>query len=276
MIIPWNASPEIFNLGPLTLRWYGLMFLMGFSLGYSLMKKACLAEGKPTEALDSLLVHLVLGTTIGARLGHCLFYDPAYYLSRPLEILKIWEGGLASHGGVAGVIFATWLFLRKNPEFNLFWLYDRLAIFTAMTGGFIRIGNLMNSEILGKPTDGSWGVVFQRVDQIPRHPAMIYESLSYFAIFALSYGIYLKKRAKMPSGFLFGLILSLIFTARFFLEFFKENQSSFENEMAVNMGQLLSLPFVAIGIYLMLRVRHLWGATPEPETRRKKKSRKPA
>jgi prolipoprotein diacylglyceryl transferase len=217
------------------------------------MKKVCEWEGKPTEKLDSLLVHLVLGTTIGARLGHCLFYDPVYYLSNPIEIFKIWEGGLASHGGVLGVLIATWIFIRKNPEFSLMWLYDRLVIFTVLTGGFIRLGNLMNSEIIGRPTDGSWGIVFDRVDQIPRHPAMVYESLCYFGIFAIVWPLYLKFKSKTPAGLPFGLTIALVFICRFLIEFVKENQSSFENQMAINMGQLLSLPFIAAGLYFVFR-----------------------
>ncbi|PIS09836.1 MAG: prolipoprotein diacylglyceryl transferase [Bdellovibrio sp. CG10_big_fil_rev_8_21_14_0_10_47_8] len=252
-MIHWNVSPEIFELGPLRVRWYGLMFLTGFSLGYQGMKKICQWEGLPVEKLDSLLVHLVLGTTIGARLGHCLFYDPVYYLSNPLEILKIWEGGLASHGGGVGVIIATWMFMRKNPEFHLWWLLDRLAIFTVMTGGFIRIGNLMNSEILGKPTDGTWGVIFERVNQVPRHPAQVYESLCYFVIFAISYWVYLKFKEKTPQGLIFGFVLAAIFTCRFFIEFVKEIQSPFEQDMIINMGQMLSIPFVAFGLFFMLR-----------------------
>ena len=192
MTFHWNVSPEILSLGPLVIRWYGLMFLLGFSLGYYLMVKVCRWEGMPIEKLDSLLVHLVLGTTIGARLGHCLFYDPVHYLTHPLEILKIWEGGLASHGGSLGVIIAIWLFCRKNPEFTLMWVYDRIVIFTVMTGGFIRLGNLFNSEILGKPTGSDWGVVFSRVDAFPRHPAQVYESICYFLIFAVLFQVYLK------------------------------------------------------------------------------------
>lgn len=253
MIINWNLDPAILHLGPLQVRWYGLMFVTGFTLGYMGMKKICEWEGKPVDRLDSLLVHLVLGTTIGARLGHCLFYDPVYYLSNPLEILKIYEGGLASHGGVVGVLVATWLFLRKNPEFSLMWLYDRLVIFTVMTGGFIRLGNLANSEILGRPTNADWGVVFQRVDQIPRHPAMVYESLSYFLIFAIALPMYLKFKANTPRGLIFGFVTAAVFVARFFIEFVKENQSSFENEMSLNMGQILSLPFIALGVYMVIR-----------------------
>lgn len=262
MLMHWNVSPEILELGPLRLRWYGLMFLAGFSLGYHFMVKVCRWEKKPVDKLDSLLVHLVLGTTIGARLGHCLFYDPVYYLSNPLEILKIWEGGLASHGGGLGVIVALWWFSRKNPEFSWWWLLDRISVFTVMTGAFIRIGNLMNSEILGKPTDGTWGVIFERVDMIPRHPAMVYESLCYALIFFVAYffiyrGIYLKsdrqRKGQTPQGLLFGFVVAMIMAARFFIEFFKEIQSPFEKDMFLNMGQILSLPFILFGLYFVIK-----------------------
>jgi prolipoprotein diacylglyceryl transferase len=255
MLIHWNSSPEIFHLGPVVLRWYGLMFLIGFTLGYQGLKKACQWEkigGKNlAEKLDSLLIHLVLGTTMGARLGHCLFYDPEYYLSHPLDIFKIWEGGLASHGGGIGVIISIWLFVRKNPEFKIWWLFDRIAIFTVMTGGFIRLGNLMNSEIIGQPTSGSWGFIFDRVDQVPRHPTQIYESFCYFVIFALTFFLYRKLRERTPPRLLFGMVFAGIFICRFFIEFFKEVQSPFEEEMLLNMGQLLSIPFVLTGIYFV-------------------------
>ncbi len=249
----WNADPIIFSIGFFQLRWYSLAFLLGFSLGYKIMSKFCEWEGKSQEALDSLLVHLVLGTTIGARLGHTLFYEPSYYLQNPLEIFKVWEGGLASHGGVLGVIIAIWLFRRKNSEFSLIWLYDRLSIPTIMTCGFIRIGNFFNSEILGRPTDGSWGVIFDRVDQYPRHPAMLYEALSYILVSWLAFRIYNSRRDKTPHGLIFGFVLAAAFLARFILEFFKENQVSFESQMTFNMGQLLSLPFIAFGSYLVLK-----------------------
>lgn len=254
MLIPWNVSPDIFEIGPIRLRWYGLMFLAGFSLGYRFMVKVCQWENKPIEKLDSLLVHMVMGTTIGARLGHCLFYDPDFYLSNPLEIFKIWEGGLASHGGGTGVIIALWIFSKKNPEFSFWWLLDRIAVFTVLAGAFIRVGNLMNSEILGKPTDGTWGVIFQRVDQLPRHPAMIYESICYALIFLISYyGIYLKRKSKTSQGLLFGLVIAAIMSCRFVIEFFKESQSGFEQDMFINMGQILSLPFIVFGIYFVIR-----------------------
>jgi prolipoprotein diacylglyceryl transferase len=242
-------------MGPLQLRWYGLMFLIGFLIGYQGMRKICIWEKKPLEKLDSLLTHIFLGTLIGARLGHCLFYEPGYYLSHPLDIFKIWEGGLASHGGALGVLLAIWLFSRKHTEFRLMWIFDRVAIFVVLTGAFIRIGNLMNSEIIGRPTDVSWAFVFERIDQLPRHPTQIYESLCYFIITILGWITYRKYKAKLPSGRIFGLTIALIFTARFFIEFFKENQEPFEAAMPVNMGQLLSIPFMLAGIYFYAQSR---------------------
>lgn len=253
MLIQWSVSPEIFVLGPLRFRWYGVMFLTGFFVGYRLMREACAFEKKPSDKLDSLLVHLILGTLIGARLGHCLFYEPAHYLSNPLDILKVYEGGLASHGGGIGVITALWLFSRKNPEFGLWWLLDRISIFTVMTGALIRLGNLMNSEILGKPTDGSWGVVFTRVDAVPRHPAMVYESICYALIFAVTYALYRRWRTRAPNGLLFGLVVGSIMICRFVIEFFKEVQSPFEQGMALDMGQILSLPFIVVSLVLIVR-----------------------
>jgi prolipoprotein diacylglyceryl transferase len=240
-------------MGPLQLRWYGLMFLIGFLLGYQGMRKICTWEKKPLEKLDSLLTHIFLGTLIGARLGHCLFYEPGYYLSHPIDIFKIWEGGLASHGGGLGVLFAIWLFSRKNTEFPLMWVFDRVAIFVVLTGGFIRIGNLMNSEIIGRPTDVSWAFVFERVDKLPRHPTQIYESLCYFLIASLGWLTYKKYKAKLASGRVFGMTIALIFTARFIIEFFKENQEPFEAGLPVNMGQILSLPFILTGAYFYAR-----------------------
>ena len=251
MPIHWNPSPIIWSWGPLMIRWYGLMFLIGFSVSYQMMKKICDWEGYPSEKMDSLLVHIVLGTTIGARLAHCLFYDPDYYLSHPLDILKIWEGGLASHGGGTGVIIAIWLFIRKNPEFKLMWLFDRCAIFTVFTGSLIRIGNIMNSEIIGRPTDGTWGVIFDRVDPLPRHPAQLYESACYLVIATIAWLIYNRKRDKLPQGLLFGFVIAAIFVCRFSIEFIKENQSPFERDLVLNMGQLLSLPFIGLGVFFV-------------------------
>lgn len=252
-MIHWNVAPEIFSLGPVHLRWYGVLFLTGFLIGYKIVEKMCIWEDKPTDKLDQLLIYLIAGTAIGARLGHCFFYEPEYYLNHPLEIFAIWKGGLASHGGGIGVMISLFLFSRRNPEFPLWWLLDRIAFPTALAGAFIRLGNVMNSEILGKPTDGSWGMIFDRVDSVPRHPTQIYESLSYFLIFIIGYRIYLKYKAKLPQGLIFGFTLAAIFVARFFLEFFKENQVAFESDMFINMGQILSLPYIAVGVFLVIR-----------------------
>ncbi len=274
-MIHWNISPEIIELGPVRLRWYGILFLTGFLIGYRIVQKMCQWEGKRTEVLDQLLIYLIAGTAIGARVGHCFFYEPEYYFAHPLEIFAIWKGGLASHGGGVGVFVALWIFSRRYPDFGLWWLFDRIAFPTAMTGGFIRLGNLMNSEILGKPTDGTWGFIFDRVDQVPRHPTQIYESLSYFLIAICGYLIYRRSKQNLPRGLIFGFTLFTIYTARFFLEFFKENQVAFESSMSINMGQLLSLPYVVAGLFFMWQSRRL-GPVPSsvPATGAKAKRKK--
>ena len=238
------------------IRWYGLMFVIGFSIGYKIIMKMAREEKKPTLPLENLLIYIVLGTTIGARLGHCLFYDPGYYLSHPIEIFKIWEGGLASHGGVLGVLLAIFIFYKQNPQYSLIWLLDRISVPVPMIGAFIRFGNLMNSEIIGKPSDLPWAFVFERVDQLPRHPGQLYESLTYLSLFIVTFSTYQKlyrHKKNPPQGLLFGLCFLGIFTARFFLEFFKENQEPFEAGMALNMGQILSLPLIALGFYMIFR-----------------------
>lgn len=269
-MIHWNISPEILEIGSLRLRWYGVLFLTGFLIGYKLVQKMCQWEGKRTEALDQMLIYLIAGTALGARLGHCLFYEPEYYLSHPLKIFAIWEGGLASHGGGVGVFVALWLFSRNYPDFSLWWLFDRIAFPTAMTGGFIRLGNLMNSEILGKPTGGDWGFIFDRVDQVPRHPTQLYESLTYFLIALIGFLIYRPYKEKLPRGLVFGFTIFAIYLARFFLELFKENQVAFESNMALNMGQILSLPYILFGIYFMATAKKR-GPVPSTVIPKKKK-----
>lgn len=249
-MVNWNVNPDLLTAGPLRIRWYGLMFLTGFTIGYFIIKRMCSAEKKSFERLENLLVYVVAGTAIGARLGHCLFYEPAYFLAHPLDILKIWEGGLASHGGTAGVIIAVWLYSRKHPEFSFLWILDRLSVPVPLIAGLIRIGNLMNSEIIGRPTELPWAFVFERVDKIPRHPTQIYESLAYLALFIIQMKLYWKNPLRKPALF-FGLMLAWIFSARVILEMFKENQEAFEAGMVLNMGQLLSLPFIAAGIYFI-------------------------
>ena len=248
----WNVEPDIVHLGPARIRWYGLMFLLGFTIGYFIIKKMCERENRSFERLEGLLIYVVLGTAIGARLGHCLFYEPDYYLAHPIEILKIWEGGLASHGGTVGVMLAIWLFSRKHTEFAFMWIVDRLCVPVGLIAGLIRIGNLMNSEILGRPSNVPWAFVFQRVDQVPRHPAQLYESFSYFVLFAINMLIY-RKNCRPPSGLLFGISMIWIFSWRIVWEFFKENQEQFEKGMTLNMGQLLSIPFILMGIFFVVR-----------------------
>ena len=250
-MINWDVSPLIFEIGFLKLRWYGLFFALSFVIGYQIVEKVFKREGKPLKDLESLTMTMVLSTIIGARLGHCLFYSPEYYLANPLKILMVWEGGLASHGGTIGILIGLWLFTRKRKNFDYMWLLDRIAWPTALSAALIRMGNLFNSEILGRATDVSWAFVFQRIDQIPRHPAQLYESISYFVIFIIMTLMYLKKGGEIKPGRLLGVFLTLIFSARFFIEFIKENQVGFEQSMTLNMGQLLSIPFVLAGLYLL-------------------------
>ncbi len=251
--ITWDIDPTIFHLGPIQPRWYGLLFALSFVAGYHIMQKIFLKEGKTVKQLESLTYTMIASTVIGARLGHCLFYDPSYYLSNPLEILKVWEGGLASHGAAIGIILGLWLFIKKQKDISLLWILDRIVIVVALSGLFIRLGNFFNSEILGRAADVPWAVIFPRIDSIPRHPAQLYEAFSYFGIFIYLYSIYNKKGPELKPGKLFGLFLVLIFGARFIIEFFKEVQSAFEVGLPLDMGQILSIPFVLAGLYFILR-----------------------
>lgn len=248
VFIEWSVSPEIFHLGPISVRWYGFLFAMAFVAGYFIMTWVFKKENRPQTDLDQLSVYMIFGTVIGARLGHCLFYNPAYYLSNPIEIFKVWEGGLASHGAAIGIIFAIYLFSSKKKNYSMLWVLDRVVIVVALAGTFIRLGNLFNSEIIGIPTDVAWAFIFYSVDDLPRHPAQLYESIAYFIIFIVLWFVYYKGFEKNKSGLLFGLFLVFVFTFRFFVEFLKENQTGFEAGMALNMGQLLSIPFVTIGL----------------------------
>jgi phosphatidylglycerol:prolipoprotein diacylglycerol transferase len=249
-MIHWNVSPEIFTLGPLQPRWYGVLFATAFLGGFQLLKQFSLREKVPLKHLDSMLYHMAFGTIVGARLGHCLFYEPDVYLRDPIRILFIWEGGLASHGAFIGIILALWRFSRKSG-LAYSWVVDRCAIGVALAGFFIRTGNLFNSEILGKPASLPWSFVFVRVDQVPRHPTQIYEALSYLCIFGVLYWMYWRTEARKRPYRLFGSMLAMTFTARFFLEFFKENQVAFESSLPLNMGQLLSIPVVLTGLVLV-------------------------
>ena len=251
--IEWSVSPEIFHLGPISVRWYGFLFAMAFVAGYFIMTWVFKKESRPQPDLEQLSVYMIFGTVIGARLGHCLFYNPEYYLANPIEILKVWEGGLASHGAALGILSALYLFAKKKKNYPMLWTLDRIVIVVALAGTFIRLGNLFNSEIIGRPTEVSWAFIFTAVDNIPRHPAQLYESIAYFIIFLILLFMYYKGIEKNKTGLLFGLFLVLVFTFRFFIEFLKENQSGFEAGMTLNMGQILSIPFVFTGFIFIAR-----------------------
>lgn len=252
-VIFWDVTPELFRIGPFAPRWYGLMFAGGFLVAYRILLGIYEREGKPDLEVYKIFIYAFVGTLVGARLGHVLFYNPGYYLPNPLEIFKIWEGGLASHGGAIGVITALYLYQRKRKKESFLWILDRAAIVSALTGAFIRLGNLFNSEILGTPSDLPWAFVFERVDNIPRHPAQLYEALCYLAIFFVLRRIHKLKAPDIPNGRLFGIMLVGIFGARFLVEFIKEVQEPFEANLPLDMGQLLSIPMVLLGLWLWRR-----------------------
>lgn len=265
----WNVDPTIFRveLGAFTLapRWYGLLFAAGFLIGFYLMRHVFQRENRPETDLDVLLLYLLAGTVIGARLGHVLFYAPGYYLTRPFEIIAIWEGGLASHGGLIGVPLAIWLYSRRRDDQPFVWLLDRLAAPVALTGSFIRLGNLFNSEILGVPTDRAWGIVFERaarvrsgIEAVPLHPVQLYESISYLLIFGLLWTLYRRWGEDTPRGLLIGLFFTLVFGVRIVLEVFKREQAHFALDLplGMSMGQFLSVPAVLLGLWLVWRSPH--------------------
>jgi phosphatidylglycerol:prolipoprotein diacylglycerol transferase len=250
--INWDMNPEIFRIGNFAVRWYGLLFASGFFFGYLIFMKFFKKEGLSVELLDKLTIYMALGTVIGARIGHCLFYEPEYYLSNPIEILKIWRGGLASHGAAIGILIALWLFERKHKR-KFIWTIDRIVVVVALAGAFIRLGNLMNSEIYGIETTLPWGFVFIRnLEVVPKHPTQIYEALAYLLTFVLLVWLYFKEDGKTRPGMLFGIFLILVFGMRFLIEFIKEDQVDFESAMALNMGQWLSIPFFLFGVGLLV------------------------
>ncbi|MBL7137772.1 MAG: prolipoprotein diacylglyceryl transferase [Bacteroidales bacterium] len=261
IFITWNPNPEIFRIGSLAVRWYGVLFALGFVFGYLILQRMFRKEGVPLKVLDSVTTYMIIGTLIGARLGHCLFYEPDYYLSHPLRIFAIWEGGLASHGSAIGIVGALIIFsiVKKRP---FLWVIDRVVIVVALAGCLIRLGNLMNSEIFGHVTTLPWGFIFTRAlnpleAEDPRHPTQIYEALSYLLIFFYLIWYYYRKNGKPELGFLFGMFLLLIFGIRILIEFVKEPQVGFEATMALNMGQWLSIPFVLAGVYFVVRAKKM-------------------
>jgi phosphatidylglycerol---prolipoprotein diacylglyceryl transferase len=246
----WNIDPVLLHLGPLEVRWYGLLFAGGILAAYQVGAWSFERAGGSREEANRLLGYVVIGTVVGARLGHCLLYEPGYYLRHPLEILAIWRGGLASHGGAAGIAVAVWLFARRTRR-DIAWLLDRVAVAAPIAAASIRVGNLFNSEIIGRPSMVPWAVVFARVDYRPRHPAMLYEAAAYLVILAVMLCLERRTELRDRPGALTGLLLVLVFGIRFVIEFLKEPQEAFEAALPLDMGQLLSLPGILIGILLL-------------------------
>lgn len=264
--ILWNPSDTALSFGPFTIHWYSLCWLIGLALAYLIVQRLY-REQKVKEGLfDPLFVYCFIGILVGARLGHCLFYQPDIFLSSwhhfveifiPIEFLSdgSWHftgyRGLASHGGTLGLMIALWAYVRKTGM-NLWQVLDNIAIATPVTACFIRLGNLMNSEIIGKVTDVPWAFVFERVDAMPRHPGQLYEAIAYAILFFIGWRLYRRMPQRVGTGYFFGLCLAYIFTARFFIEFTKEVQEAFEASLPLDMGQLLSLPFIVLGVACMV------------------------
>lgn len=245
--IVWDISPEIFSIGPLTVRWYGLLFALGIVGSYYTLHYIFVAEKLPQMMLDKFAVWAVLATVIGARLGHVLFYDWDYYAENPGEILKVWHGGLASHGATIGLILVVILFCYKY-KVPFLWLFDRMAVIVPIAAASIRLGNLMNSEMIGTPSLAPWAFVFTSEDLIPRHPSQLYEALVYLTLYLIMVLWYRRSKGAIQGGLFVGVMFLVIFVARFFIEFIKIDQVEFEKDMTINMGQQLSIPFVLLGL----------------------------
>lgn len=291
LFITWNPSEVMGHIGPVALRWYGMCWLVGLVGSYFMVKWLYKDQKIKDELFDPLFIYCFIGILVGARLGHCLFYEPDYFLSSGTHFIEMfvpmhqmadgsWKytgyAGLASHGGTLGLMIALWLYCR-NTKMNIWHVLDDIAIATPIAACFIRLGNLMNSEIIGKPTDVPWAFIFEQVDNVPRHPGQLYEALAYFCFIFVMFWFYQRSKAvnpqahtnnqakkdlstlksqlstkKVGSGFFFGLVLTLIFTFRFFIEYTKADQVDFEAGMLFNMGQLLSVPFIIIGVACMI------------------------
>lgn len=262
LYINWDFDSEIINIFGFPLKYYGLLFACGLLLCMYILKGIFKDENLKDSAHEALFVYGIIGIFVGARLGHCLFYDFDYYSKNLLEIIlpikKTLNGdykfigfaGLASHGGTVGLIISLYLYSKKH-KIKYLKILDLIAIVAPLGAAFIRLANLMNSEMIGNPTTMPWAFVFKRIDNIPRHPAQLYEAVSYFIIFIIIFGTYKTKNIKFGNGFYFGLAITLIFTMRILIEFVKINQVEFEEGMKLNMGQILSIPFIIIGMYFV-------------------------
>ncbi|MDP3435339.1 MAG: prolipoprotein diacylglyceryl transferase [Bacteroidota bacterium] len=261
--IHWDINPEIYNLFGISLRYYGLFFVGGLILCISILKWIFKQENISPDYLDKLTIYGMIGILAGARLGHCLFYEPSYYLNHPLEMFFPIQPspnggyrftgyqGLASHGGSLGLILAI-IYYSKNTKESIIKTMDLVSVVAPLGACFIRLANLMNSEIIGIPTNVPWAFIFMREDNLPRHPTQLYEAMAYLLIFGVLFYLYKTKRERLQDGFFFGLVIALIFTARFFIEFIKEKQVSFEDQMLLDMGQILSIPFIILGFAFII------------------------
>lgn len=260
--IIWDPATGPFSIGNFEVRYYSLCWVIGLALGYFIMQQLYKKQKVSEQLFEPLFMYCFVGILLGARLGHCLFYEPDYYLSHIWEMLLpikttadgwrfIGYQGLASHGGTLGLMLALFLYSRKT-KLSFMWILDNIAITTPIVAAFIRLGNFMNSEILGRATDSPLGIIFAQVDNVPRHPAQLYEAIAYLLIFIGGWFIYKKFPKRVGTGFYFGYCLATIFTFRFFVEFIKEVQVDFEQGMTLDMGQWLSIPFMIIGIYYMI------------------------
>ena len=255
--IEWNMSSELID-GWSTPNLYGLLFVTGLIIGFFVIKRIFKHEGVPEEWLDKLLIYMVVATIVGARLGHVLFYGPYLgpdgYFSNPGNIIKVWEGGLASHGGAIAILIALFIYSKKVSKKSMFWILDRVVAPIAIAGCFIRLGNLVNHEIVGKPTDLPWGFKFMRSYQysdVFRHPAQLYEAISYLLIFILLISLFWKTNLKQKTGYIFGVFLVVLWGARFLVEFVKIPQENYDLGIALNTGQLLSIPFIIAGFVII-------------------------
>ncbi|WP_148899538.1 prolipoprotein diacylglyceryl transferase [Fodinibius salinus] len=262
LILP---SPTISELGPIQLRWYSLLFASSFLVGFWLTRKMFIHADRDPLEVDQLFFYVIIATVLGARLGHVLFYDPSFYLRHPSEILAVWHGGLASHGAAVGILTALYFFVRDKRNMSFLWVTDRVVVVVAIAGAFIRTGNFFNSEIIGEPTEMAWGVIFTRLDMIPRHPTMLYEAILCIGVFAILWKIYKNYDNDPPEGSLFGLFLAILFSGRFLLEFTKMEQAAFAADWIFNMGQWLSIPLIAVGIWLVTK-KVDWQQSPEIES----------
>ena len=274
--IIWQPNLEAFHLGPITVRWYGLLWVIGLTLAYLVVKRLYKEQKIKDEYFDPLFIYCFLGILIGARLGHCIFYEPDYFLTSGKGLIDMilpirlgddgsWLGqtfgfhiigyaGLASHGGTLGLMIALWMYVRKT-KLGIWTVLDNIAIATGTTACFIRLGNLMNSEIIGKVTDVPWAFIFERVDAVPRHPGQLYEAIAYAIPFVIMWQLHKKMPEKIGTGWYFGFCLTYIFTFRFFIEYTKEIQEAFEASLPIDMGQILSIPFIILGAYCMIKAK---------------------